>query len=115
MAGGCSIRKSRLICQAVHATRMADRHRFVQNCLFSNVSHEKAPHHLFLKEPSQKVTCDAEPFNLLANLKHLQKRPAIPVAHESGRIGCPTWIRTMTEASKGPSATITPSDKTALK
>ena len=25
--------------------------------------------------------------------------------------GCPTWIRTMTKASKGPCATITPSDK----
>jgi hypothetical protein len=24
--------------------------------------------------------------------------------------GCPAWIRTMTEASKGPSATITPPD-----
>src|SRR4051794_32173531 len=27
-----------------------------------------------------------------------------------GKIGCPTWIRTMTKASKEPCATITPSD-----
>src|SRR5580765_6100198 len=27
-----------------------------------------------------------------------------------GKTGCPTWIRTMTKASKGPCATITPSD-----
>src|SRR5258706_14851440 len=26
-------------------------------------------------------------------------------------IGCPTWIRTRTKASKGPCATVTPSDK----
>jgi hypothetical protein len=26
-------------------------------------------------------------------------------------IGCPAWIRTRTEASKGPSATVTPPDK----
>jgi hypothetical protein len=26
-------------------------------------------------------------------------------------IGCPAWIRTMTKASKGPCATITPPDK----
>src|SRR5665213_4207588 len=31
------------------------------------------------------------------------------------KIGCPTWIRTMTKASKGPCATVTPSDKTHLK
>src|SRR5882724_12030790 len=26
-------------------------------------------------------------------------------------VGCPTWIRTRTKASKGPCATVTPSDK----
>jgi hypothetical protein len=28
--------------------------------------------------------------------------------------GCPTWIRTMTKASKGPCATVTPSDTRKL-
>src|ERR1051325_157951 len=28
--------------------------------------------------------------------------------------GCPAWIRTRTKASKGPCATVTPPDKTAL-
>ena len=30
-------------------------------------------------------------------------------------IGCPTWIRTKTKASKGPCATFTPSDKPAAQ
>src|SRR5438874_1362292 len=29
----------------------------------------------------------------------------------SRKLGCPAWIRTMTKASKGPCATITPPDK----
>ncbi len=34
-----------------------------------------------------------------------------PTGISSKVSGCPTWIRTMTKASKGPCATITPSDK----
>ncbi len=34
-----------------------------------------------------------------------------PSSH--GKTGCPAWIRTKTEASKGPSATITLPDKAA--
>jgi hypothetical protein len=34
---------------------------------------------------------------------------------EAEKIGCPTWIRTMTKASKGPCATVTPSDNPRAK
>ena len=36
------------------------------------------------------------------------KKPAL-------KFGCPTWIRTMTKASKGLCATVTPSDKLPQK
>jgi hypothetical protein len=44
------------------------------------------------------------------------RRLRVPNNRQTGRgIGCPTWIRTMTKASKGPCATITPSDNSAAK
>lgn len=55
-----------------------------------------------------------------------QSRPGREVHKTSGKsagrkaqddleIGCPTWIRTMTNSSKGSCATITPSDKPRVK
>src|SRR5450759_3085434 len=48
--------------------------------------------------------------NLCGNLP-MERLQITLVEVRSGKVGCPTWIRTMNNASKGRCVTITPSDK----